>query len=746
MIRSPSTAAAHRPVTGPSARVDKFAEEMVARWRRGERPLVEEFLERDPESSERPEDVFELLAEELVLRTEHWLPTTAEELGDRFPHWRTQVAALLDCHRELGPHLSPPAFPIVGDDLGDFHLLAELGRGAHGRVFLASQPALSDRQVVLKLGPWAGGEHLSLARLQHTHIVPLYSAHEFPDLGLRALCLPYFGGATLAALLADGSPAAGKDLLARLVATDDPPMRGPAWAFLEQATAIEAVCWIGACLADALQYAHDRALLHLDLKPSNVLLASDGTPMLLDFHLARSPLHAGDAAPQWLGGTVGYMAPEQVAAMRAVTESTTLPQPVDARADVFALGVLLTECFAKLSGRASSLGLADIVARATAPEPRDRYASAAELATDLRRHLSDLPLRGVSNRSLSERWAKWRRRRPYALPLMLTLAALLTLCIGLILQSGRQVSRAKAALREGETHLASGRYREAADAFSNGEMLIDGVPFQPSLRQRLRDAKTAADRGQTATEIHRLCEQVRPLYAAEDLSLTQARAAAAQCRALWTQRAAFAQLLAGTGAMSTVQVDLLDLGILTAYLEVRVAAPDGIDAAHRQAKVVLSQAEVLCGPSTVLHLERSRHAAALGQIADFYESMKLARKLTPRTAWEYLAVGRHHLSAGHLANANTALDSSLELDPQSVWANYYKGVCCLRANQPTEAVAAFSACVALSPGSAWCWHNRALAFEKAGRRELALADLRRAVQLDPENNASRELLNKLAKP
>ena len=71
------------------------------------------------------------------------------------------------------------------------------------------------------------------------------------------------------------------------------------------------VCRIGICLADAAQYAHDRGLLHLDIKPSNVLVAADGQPMLLDFHLARGRLLEGDAAPAWFGGTPGYMSPEQ---------------------------------------------------------------------------------------------------------------------------------------------------------------------------------------------------------------------------------------------------------------------------------------------------------------------------------------------------------------------------------------------------------------------------------------------------
>lgn len=737
MTSSPSTAVAHRPVAGPNPRIDEFADEMVSRWRRGERPMVEEFLARDAELAERPEAVFELLAEELVLRSEHDMPTTAEELGERFPQWKAQVAALIDCHRELAPHLLPIVFPEVGDDLGEFHLTAELGRGAHGRVYLAAQQALADRPVVLKMGPWSGGEHLSLARLQHTHIVPLYSVHEFPDRGLRGLCMPYFGGATLAALLADGSPTRGKDLLARLPTANDGPVRGPAWAFLEQATAAEAICWIGACLADALQYAHDRILLHLDLKPSNVLIASDGTPMLLDFHLARPPLAAGELAPMWLGGTIGCMAPEQSAAMRAVAARGTLPQAVDARADVFALGMLLAESLEKLGGRNASIGLTDILQRATATELSDRYSSAGALAIDLRRHLSNMPLKGVGNRSLAERWSKWRRRRPFALPLALTLAALFTLSVGLILHAMRQAAQARDALRSGEVQLADGRYREAANTFASGESLLNGLPFQSSLRKQLRETRRAADRGLVAGEVHRVCEQVRPLYAAEEVSPAQAKAAAIACRSMWDRRREIAEQL-GADASG----DLVDLGILTASLESR--SPDS-PMANATALGVLQEAEELFGPSAVLYLERARIERLRGRAIEADDAERKSRGFPPQTAWEHLAVGRAELAAGENKAAANEFDRSLELDPRSIWANYYRGVCSLRMNQPIDALARFSVCVALTPESAWCWHNRALAYERAGLREKAIADLRRAMQLDPQNGAFRELFNKLTK-
>src|SRR5262249_2760392 len=158
-------------------------------------------------------------------------------------------------------------------------------------------------------------------------IVPLYAVQDFPERNLRLLCMPYLGGATLHRLLealrtVPLGQRTGRHLLAALdeIQAAVPvalPGRGPARRFLDQASYVQAVCGVGICLAEGLHSAPQRGLAPLDLKPPNVLLAADGTPMLLDFHLAREPLEAGAPPPEWLGGTPGYMAPEQHAAVVA---------------------------------------------------------------------------------------------------------------------------------------------------------------------------------------------------------------------------------------------------------------------------------------------------------------------------------------------------------------------------------------------------------------------------------------------
>ncbi len=738
MMGDANAPAADALETGSSL-LERLADDMVARWADGERPLAEEYFERFPAVRQSRGAALELIAEELALRQEHGLPVSADELAARFPLWQAQVRALVRCQRVLGA--PAPRLPEPGDTLGDFRLVSELGRGAHGRVYLATQVSLGGRPVVVKLGPVGGHEHLSLARLQHTHIVPLYSVHEFPDHALRGLCLPYFGGVTLDRVLG-GLPAGaptGTSLLASLLPTERgelaPPVRGPAWAALEGASFADAVCWIGVCLADALQYAHERGLLHLDVKPSNVLLAADATPMLLDFHLARAPLRAGASPLPWLGGTPGYMPPEQTEAVNAVRAGAAVPTDLDARADVYALGVVLNEMLrvGRPDAVAVPVGVTDILARCTATDPGARYPRAADLASDLRRHLADLPLRGVANRSLAERWRKWRRRKPLALPLALALGAVLAGATGFVIRAEGQAAGASAALDRGDAHMRHGRYAEAAETFRGGEVLLDGTPLRADLRRRLRDARLAAERAQVADELHTVCEQVRPLYAAEVVTGGQANAVAARCTELWARRDRLARTLEGQPTPELERrwrADLLDLAVLAARLDVRSAAPDRSAAARQQALRTLDEAETLLGPNVVLDLERAGYARGLGltELADAAGRRAAARP--PQTAWEHLLVGRAALGIGDYDRAAGEMERALALDPGCFWAHYHRGACALRAGEPADALAAFSACVALAPNSPWCLHNRGLAYAALSRLEQARADFDRAVSLD----------------
>src|SRR4051812_25902790 len=201
----------------------------------------------------------------------------------------------------------------LGDEVLGFRLLRELGRGAFGRVFLARQGDLADREVVIKVSPSAGAESRLLARLQHANIVPVYSVHRGGS--LQAVCMPFFGATTLAHVMKElnqgpSLPQSGEALLRTVrarrstvadlaaPAPEGPPIpppeglptlpgaKGPV-EVLPALSYADAVLWLAARLADGLAHAHERGIVHRDLKPANVLITDDGTPMLLDFNLSQ---------------------------------------------------------------------------------------------------------------------------------------------------------------------------------------------------------------------------------------------------------------------------------------------------------------------------------------------------------------------------------------------------------------------------------------------------------------------------
>jgi tetratricopeptide (TPR) repeat protein len=129
-------------------------------------------------------------------------------------------------------------YPEPGGELGGFRILSELGRGSFGRVYLAEQLELGGRRVALKVAPALGEEPECLARLQHTHIVPIFSVHDDIITKMRIICMPYYGGANLAQILSRcgvdrANQATGKSLLDAL---DEAPGDARCFAWSKQAT------------------------------------------------------------------------------------------------------------------------------------------------------------------------------------------------------------------------------------------------------------------------------------------------------------------------------------------------------------------------------------------------------------------------------------------------------------------------------------------------------------------------------
>ncbi len=670
----------------------------------------------------------------------------------------TSVSAIVGDASALGD-IPEPVFPNVGDTFGDFHLVAELGRGGQGCVFLATQRFLGDRPVVLKISACDGLEHLSLARLQHTHIVPLYFAEDDRRRNLRLLCMPYFGSATLKHVLdllrtVPVAQRTGQNILDAIGKCQQTvpvtlPASGPARQIIARASYLQAICWIGACLAEALHYAHERGLVHLDIKPSNVLLAVDGQPMLLDFHLAQAPIRPDVTPPEWLGGSPLYMSPEHKATLNAVRKDEPVPTTVDGRADIFALGALLYEalggtlpfrhdsspCLRKINPQVSA-GLSDIVHKCLAHSVGERYQTAGALAADLQRHLTNQPLKGVPNRDLSERWTKWRRRRPYALAVIGLAVAVVVATAGLVYFRENNLARLHdqlhSLLETGSEQLRQGRCDDATTTARHGLVLAAGLSGTDELAAGLARMLKQAERLAISRDLTMLVDRLRFGFGMDSLPVAELKTLESRCRLFWDNRQMILERLSGEGfeTSSTAATDLLDLALLWTDIRIRLA-PAGDEASAREETMrALEEAKTLFGPSIVLWQRIRAHADAIG--AEMTET-----ELPPaRTAWEHYALGRIFWQAGDLDRAATSFRAACTIQPQGFWPNFYAGLCAYKQKNYLDAATAFSVCIGADSNRAVCFFNRGLAWSALEHDDQALQDYDRAFQLDPKLSAA----------
>ncbi|GIW89225.1 MAG: hypothetical protein KatS3mg108_3549 [Isosphaeraceae bacterium] len=431
----------------------KLKDELARRYEQGERPSAAEYLDRYPELAADRDRAVSLIYEEYCLREEHDAAPAPEEFCRRYDAWRDSLASQLRYHRLLSSVLQPqplPRYPIPGETFAGRYVLRDLlGEGGTSRVYLAEQPEVGHRRVALKITASTGREPAILGRLDHDHIIPIWSIEHDPETGLRGLCMPYRAGLPLDRILKRIDPLAPH---ARAIAfwkaiqhptdeTEPDPSHRAGWrGFPTRGSHSDAAAWITLVVARALAYAHNRGVLHRDIKPANILLTTAG-PQLLDFNLADTdqddPANAQKALQ---GGTLPYMAPEQLHAFLDPTRWKEVGPP----ADVYSLGLVLRELLTaqrppcppsggvstprlindlldlrarphrstRLDNPAVPHALAAIVARCTAHSIADRYPSAETLAEDLERYLSRCPLRWASNPDWAERLKNhlWRNR------------------------------------------------------------------------------------------------------------------------------------------------------------------------------------------------------------------------------------------------------------------------------------------------------------------------------------------------
>lgn len=638
--------------------------------------------------------------------------------------------------------------PDVGDTLENCLLIAELGSGTSGRAFLAQQPSLAGRLVVLKVSNLLNGEEINLARLQHTNIMPLYWASTAAEHGLHVLAMPYLGRTTLAGLLSgmeefprgmwngqivfDVLQAEQAEMPAQIA------VQGHSVEVLTHSSWIEFVTRLGHILAEALAYAHQRGLLHLDLKPANILITPDGHPILLDLDVARQPIPAGTTSVPWLGGTEYFMSPEQRAAMIAVTLRQPIACDVDGRSDLYSLGLVLYHalggvCDAQNMPNLNTLmslnadisqGLVEILARCLAQNPKHRYPDCNALAEDLDRHLHDLPLRGVRN-SLSEKWRKWRRRRPFALHVALLFVGFCTAAgaAGFTFQQANEERRrnAEIALTDGQEWQRKGQFEAAVRRYLVGKELAEQTFGAKLLQSQLERRLSQAQRQQKAGELANVVHLMRFYALQEHLPRRLQHVLEASSRNAWADRGLLIDHSAGRlelAAERNIRAHLQELVLLWSDLQVRLAPATHTEPIRREVQKVLKEAEQLFGPSL-----------ALGLAQEKYAGIPPARH-QPEAAWEFCTLARFALDRNDLANAARFIQEAIQQEPFGFAANFYLGVCMMRLKKFDQALQAFSFCVGQDP-FAECILLRGQAQAALGVTDRALSDFSRAIEMKP---------------
>ncbi len=325
-----------------------------------------------------------------------------------------------------------PMALLPGAKVDDFEIVKLLGRGAFGHVYLARQISL-DRQVALKISANRGSEGRTMARLEHQHIVQVFSETVDKDFDQRLLCMQLVPGIGLEKLIAMLHGAheklrkqqsevlpewTGAQMLAIIDGSTALPTALDPSALhdreaLADMDAVEATAWFGGRLAEALDFAHRHGVLHRDIKPANVLVNTYGRPMLADFNISSQPLGSEPGGEEMFGGTFAYMAPEHLDAFNP--NHPAGHDAVTPRSDLYSLGLVLQQllegrlCFPmprrgddileslrKMSDErwhtrptcqagppGAEKTLQRSIARCLEPDPKDRFASGAELAKQL---------------------------------------------------------------------------------------------------------------------------------------------------------------------------------------------------------------------------------------------------------------------------------------------------------------------------------------------------------------------------
>lgn len=709
--------------------------------------------------------------------------------------------------------LGASGIPIMAagreDIVPGYRVLGELGRGGMGVVYKARHMRLQ-RIVALKMVLSAShASPLSLARfrteaeavahLQHPHIVQIYENGEHN--GLPFFSLEFVEGGCLADRLRDKAP--------------------PAKAAAE----------LVEMLASAMDFAHQRGVIHRDLKPANVLMTapssggstitrhsaldmrstskhwSGSIPKIADFGLAK---RLGDDSSKTedgaILGTPSYMAPEQAKGDKAT---------VGAPADIYSLGAILYEM---LTGRPPfragtpletihqlihkevvpprqldptvPVDIETICLKCLEKDPGKRYATAGQLALDLRHFLLDEPILARPT-PIWERVWKWCKRRPalVALVAVINLAALamVLLIIWHNASLKGQLEQARADEREArqrEQDALAAERRAALEAetkqllhsakvadenrdWPNARLHLTKALATIANEERLESLRAEAETLLAGVEEH-LREQNdlaaaqkqlqqfiqlrdETLFVANQMGNMDANASLRAIRAGVDKALGVFGLNSSPTGQVTLSARLADaekaevladgyqLLLVLAEAVAKAAPAQPGPARHAQlseAMKLLRAALAFGKPSRAWHQRAARYSRQLGDDAGADAADQAATTATVSHVLDFFLLGDEAYRRGEMETASKWFDRVLQQSPTHFWAQYLGALCLLQQQRPGEAKARLNACVLQRPNYVWLYILRGFAEGELRAFEAAEADFAKALTLPLDEMAS----------
>ncbi len=346
-------------------RIDNLCADFERQWRTNETPSIESVLARDVSPVERDVLLAELIVLDIDYRRRRGETPTEREYVDRFPENAKAISDALKEGDKRAAAFEPPTIARLAELFPALQIIEFIGAGGMGAVYKARQEGL-DRVVALKILPEEFGhdvkfalrftrEARTLARLNHPNIVSVYEFGNVEE--TYYFLMEYVDGSNL------------REIIEARQLTPEHTL-----------TIVPHLC-------DALQYAHDKGVVHRDIKPDNILMAVDGSVKIADFGLSRILGNESQkdllTGTHQVMGTPRYMAPEQLEGSHGV----------DHRADIYSLGVVFYEMltgelpigrFAPPSAKVEiDVRLDEVVLRTLEKEPQRRYQHASQVKSDV---------------------------------------------------------------------------------------------------------------------------------------------------------------------------------------------------------------------------------------------------------------------------------------------------------------------------------------------------------------------------